>query len=208
MQFKNTNKKQNLASEHVRTLVSSSRAGFTLLEMLVAVGLFAIVMLVAVGSLVSIIGANRRAQAQQDVVNNLAFALENMTRNIRTGTTYHCGEGGVPIDVARACPNPEEGDTYLAFEGQNGNENNDEDQIVFRFNDQDGVIERSLDSGDEYAPLTSPAVTVERLRFYVDGIPDGQPQVRIITGGFITDERGNQSRFDIDTLVSQRALQD
>src|ERR1044072_4174389 len=86
--------------------------GFTLVEMIVAVGLFAVVMVVCVTALLSLVEANRKAQALQSVMNNLNIAIDGMVRGVRMGSDYHCGYGGtyaVPADCAL-------GDTLLAFQ--------------------------------------------------------------------------------------------
>src|SRR3989344_5136440 len=75
---------------------SNLNAGFTLVEMIVAVALFAIVMVVAVAALLSLTAANRKAQAIQSVMNNLNIAVDGMVRNMRMGTNYigaTAGEG-------------------------------------------------------------------------------------------------------------------
>ncbi|MFA6430559.1 MAG: type II secretion system protein [Candidatus Paceibacterota bacterium] len=69
---------------------SKFNKGFTLVEMLVAIAVFMIVMTVAVGSLVSIIDANRKAQAIKNVVNNINFALESISKDMRVGTNFFC----------------------------------------------------------------------------------------------------------------------
>src|SRR3989338_4304258 len=68
--------------------------GFTLVETIVATALFTVVMLIAVGSLLSIVSVNRKAQALHLVMNNLNVALDGMVRAIRTGSNYYCGGGG------------------------------------------------------------------------------------------------------------------
>src|SRR3990167_4918000 len=70
-----------------------TNAGFTLVEMIVAVGLFSLVMLVSVGALLALTGANRKAQALQSVMNNLNIALDGMVRSIRMGSNYSCDGG-------------------------------------------------------------------------------------------------------------------
>lgn len=67
-----------------------SRKGFTLIEMVISLAIFSIVAVIAVGALVRILGQNRQAQSIQSSVNNLSFALESMSRELRTGRNYHC----------------------------------------------------------------------------------------------------------------------
>src|SRR3990167_630199 len=97
-----------------------TNAGFTLVEMIVAVALFAIVMLVSVGALLSLTAANRKAQALQSVMNNLNVALDGMVRSIRMGSNYHCGLG--TFSEARDCSDSN-GGAALAFEPFGGNPN-------------------------------------------------------------------------------------
>ena len=65
-------------------------SGFTLIEMMVAVALFAIVMTVSISSLLALIDANKKAQSLQSAMNNLNVALDGMVRQIRMGTQYRC----------------------------------------------------------------------------------------------------------------------
>src|SRR3989344_4857691 len=69
--------------------LKNSRA-FTLVEMIVALGIFSIVAVVALGALVKIISANKKAQTLQASITNLSFALDSMSRELRVGTKYHC----------------------------------------------------------------------------------------------------------------------
>jgi len=68
----------------------TSQFGFTLIEMIVSLGLFSIVITISVGALLVLIATNEQLQAEQSVMTNLSFALDSMTREIRTGTNYYC----------------------------------------------------------------------------------------------------------------------
>jgi prepilin-type N-terminal cleavage/methylation domain-containing protein len=70
--------------------VQRAQAGFTLIEMIVSLGLFAVVVTTAVGALMVLISSNTQIQAEQSVMSNLEFALDSMTREIRTGSNYFC----------------------------------------------------------------------------------------------------------------------
>lgn len=69
---------------------SRKKKGFTLIEMLVAVAIFTFVMLITTSSIFTIIAANKKAESLKSVMDNLGFALDSMTRNIRTGSGYNC----------------------------------------------------------------------------------------------------------------------
>lgn len=76
-----------------------SNNGFTLLEMIVAVGVFAMLASLSVGSLLMLTGAQRKAASLQSIQDNLRFALEAMSKDIRFGDQYYCSnypEGNDP----------------------------------------------------------------------------------------------------------------
>jgi len=64
--------------------------GFTLIEMIVSVAIFSIVATITVGALLVLIATNQQLQTEQSIMTNLSFALDSMTREIRTGTNYYC----------------------------------------------------------------------------------------------------------------------
>ncbi len=169
------------------------KRGFTLVEMIVAVFIFSIVMLIAVGALVSIIEANRKAQGVKSVMNNLNFSLDSMTRAIRVGGTYDCGVGSCAADGTSEF-------TFISTDGE---------EIRYRHNTTNKSIERSIDGGLSYQELTAPEVTVEFLKFYVAGesVSDNeQPRVLIVVKGIAGPDGRTQTEFSLETLVTQRLL--
>ncbi len=86
--------------------------GFSLIEMIVALGIFSIVVTTAVGSLIVVINNNQKLQAEQSAMTNLAFALDSMTREIRMGYNYYCDSqssltSGGPNNIFNKDNNPE-----------------------------------------------------------------------------------------------------
>ena len=71
-------------------IFSREENGFTLIEMIVALAIFSIVATVALGALMKIISANKKAQTLQSAMTNLNFALESMSREMRVGNNYSC----------------------------------------------------------------------------------------------------------------------
>lgn len=65
-------------------------AGFTLIEMIVSLGVFAVVVTIMVGAVLVLVSTNQQLQAEQSVMTNLSFALDTMTREMRTGYNYYC----------------------------------------------------------------------------------------------------------------------
>ena len=57
--------------------------GFTLLEMTVSMGIFSIVMIVTIGAFLLTIKAQRVALAEKAVAENVSFAMEFMSRQMR-----------------------------------------------------------------------------------------------------------------------------
>lgn len=74
--------------------------GYTLIELIIAVGLFALAMTLVSGAYLMMIGVTRHAQGMAIGIDNLSFALETMTRTIRTGTNY--SGGGSSFSVTNA----------------------------------------------------------------------------------------------------------
>ncbi len=183
--------------------------GFTLIEMMVAVSLFAIVMLIGVGALLSLTQANERAQAINSVMNNLNAALEDMSRSIRVGTTYHCETSSNPpppsvLAVPQDCASG--GGVLLAFEPAGGDPANPNDQTVYRLNGTQ--LERSLDSGVTWVAMTAPEVSIDHFSFYVTGSTRGdgtQPRVLMSIQGSAA-VPGGKTTFTVQASVVQRLL--
>jgi prepilin-type N-terminal cleavage/methylation domain-containing protein len=184
----------------------TQKRGFSLIEMMVAVALFAVVMIVSTGALLALIDATRKAQALQSVMNNLNIALDGMVRNIRMGHAYHCGNLGTRTDP-RDCPN---GDVLFAFEAFGGKTNLANDQRVYWFDPVTKRIYKSVDGGSTGFAITAPEVQIEDMKFYVFGTTvadDKQPKVVITVRGTAGAEKiKTRTTFSIQATATQRVL--
>lgn len=198
--------------------------GFTIVEMMVAVALFAIVMIVAVGALLSLVTANRKAQALQSVMNNLNTTVDSMVRQIREGNIYHCGTSpSSDITSTQDCNN---GDTYLAFEPHDGT-GSAAGKRIYQYVDvasdascgigyTGGCIMRSISGGapGTWTPVTAPEVNVTSMTFYVVGTAIGQsptdtvqPKVVVVIKGVAGGTNTKiTSTFHIQATAVQRLL--
>jgi len=183
----------------------TTSGGFGLVEMMVAVALFVVVMTISVGALLSLIDANRKVQALRSVMNNLNFALENMSRNIRVGTTYHCHTQATPppnLDTPKDCT---EGGVLLAFEANDGDPSTPIDQVIYRLSGTQ--LERSIDGGATFIGVTAPEVRIENMKFYVSGtsVTDTkQPKVTITIQGLAGVKARVKTDFNLQVTISQR----
>jgi type II secretory pathway pseudopilin PulG len=176
-----------------------TNSGISLIELMVALSLFIVVMLISTGALLSIVDANRKARAMESIMDNLAFAIENMSKSIRTGTVYHCGSGGsVPYTSPKSCNNAK---NFFTFKDSKGK------QVVFKLTGNQ--IERSTDGGSNYFGITSPEISIDGLQFYVTGTgltDKKQPKVIMVIRGQAGAKAKEISRFEIQTTISQRAI--
>jgi prepilin-type N-terminal cleavage/methylation domain-containing protein len=152
--------------------------GYTLVELMVSMGLFAIIMLLASGSYLMMISLNRQVQGIASGINNLSFALETMTRTIRTGTGYSST-----------------GSTFSVI-------NEKGKLMMYAYSDVDKTITQNT------FPLTdSSSVKITSLTFNAIGIPSNdniQPQVTITVSGTVPGKI--PQFFTIETSATMRSL--
>lgn len=198
----------------ITSATQHSASGFTLIEMIVAMGVFTVCVVLIVGALISLNNASRKERAIRVAMDNIGAAIDSMSRNIRMGTTFHCGCGtsGTPSTSGdttfptgiRNCPaSGGTGDSCMAYEGQDGSDTAANDQIVYKL--MNGQIWRSTNSGANYLAMTAPEINITKLTFFIDGADEGtnQPVVRIIMRG-VAGRGAIATPFLVQTSVSAR----
>lgn len=186
-------------------------AGFSLIELLVSLTLFTVVMTMAVSALLVLIDANARAQNMQDAMTNLTFALDSMSREIRTGYGYYCSDSlpdSIDVDSTRDCS---QGSGLSIVEGGSSlTEGTGSPRIGYRF--ADGRIERRVGTGSWLA-LTADDVTVDGMYFTVSGSDTYsstsdtvQPTVTIFVEGQAGVDPDQATDFSLQTTVTRRTL--
>lgn len=186
--------------------------------MIVALAIFSVVALVALGALVRIISANQKAQAIQTAVTNLNFALESMSREIRMGVNYHCDSSTGTYDGSnltfQACaPNAAAtGVSVIAFTStRRDTANNCNLATVYRMGTigtgihlqkaEQMVCSISVGNND-FVDILSPNVTLTDYHFSVSA--DSYPLVFLEFIGYAGDKEKNRTYFDVQTAVSER----
>ena len=173
-----------------------------MLEMIVSMGVFSIAVLIAVGSLLALTNAQKKALVLQSTQDNLRFALETMARDIRTGDLYHCADDVVLTRVDCAS-----GNDIFTFLNASG--------ATVTYKASGNRILRSINGGVTFDPTTSSDITIEYLLFFVigspedDGTPGGDkfhPRVTIVAKG-VSGSGASRSELNLQTTVSQRKIQ-
>ena len=205
----------------------STHAGFTLIEMLVSVALFSVVMVVALGALLSMSVATRKAEAINSAVNNLGAAIDSMSRAVRTGFNYHCGSSNMSTWPALSAPQnctftgvpppagPQPFFAYTAFDGtseityclSNPNDNTSCNTSTTCTGGTCSILRQV--NGGTLTTMTAPEVNITSLAFYAEGTLVGsadnmQPKVTMVVSGIVSVTATQSSKFNIQTTVTQR----
>lgn len=201
-----------------------TQRGFTLIEVMIAIGLFVTVVVIGITAVLETNTTYKRTQAVRSILDNMNFVVEDMARNLRLGSQFRCNPN--PSDWASAATattleEPQDcplGAGTLAFEPQDGLAGNALDQVVYAVG-ADGTINKGkVDNGVfVFTPITSAAIAIDPLRtaFTIIGSqPESggtggndfiQPRAIIrLTGEVLY--RGGRTPFSIQTTVSQRLL--
>lgn len=212
-----------------------SQSGFSLVEMIVALAVFAVVITIAVGALLMLIGTNQRLQAEQSVMTNLSFALDSMTREIRTGTHYYCEErpnyaagggnnlfnGGNDMDTILASADFQDCDVArgpaaklkgIAFNEGGGSITGTGGRILYFFDEDKGQIFRKVGSQAPQS-IVSSGIHIKDAEFFVTGsemwstanVDVIQPTVTIVITAQEKDDPA-AAEYVIATTITQRTL--
>lgn len=162
--------------------------GFTMVELLVAIASFVIIVSIAVGGFSGALRSQRQSIALLNANYNSSLVLEQMAREIRTGTNF-C------INQSIACS-----ESQLVFTNAYGQ------NVVYRLNNFG--IEKSIDGGT-FKKITADDVVVDYLKFILNGqtFGDGkQTRITILIGIKSKESSVAGSVVNLQTTVSPRVL--
>lgn len=216
---------------HQHTIIS----GFTLVELIVSIAVFTIVITISVGSLLVLISANENLQAEQSVMTNLSFALDSMTREIRTGTHYYCASASgltgiftnsTNLDVellngtdqktqdchdGNISARPVQGVAFLES-GNSITSGAGVNRILYFYNADEEKIYRRIGT-EEAQPITSSGIKITDAEFFVSGskslrsAPTTQNDQAAVTIFLeAVDVLDPGVKYHIQTTVTQRML--
>ena len=168
----------------------SKIGGFTLIEMIVALGVFMMVMTIISSAFLNIMNIQQKTEAFRKVNDNLNFAMEAMMREIREGEKY--------------CPPASDCATAGTFSFTN----KDDKKVDYRLNNEH--IKRQILSESIFGlMLTSDEIKITKLSFSIRGNVANdkqQPLVIIAVSGESGLKAKLKSKLNLQTTVSQRKL--
>jgi|SRR5579859_5441970 len=196
--------------------------GFTLIEMLVSVAIFTIVMVMALGALLVLSTADRKAESLKSAINNLNFALDSMSREIRTGYNWGCNTTPGQSSCNAPSPAGNSGANEFVFTSALGQ------TIYYKYDSSAsdcgqtgtiGCIARSTD-GSTWSAITAPEVVVAGVSscsnsnpclFYLvganrynGGSDYTQPKLTVTITGYVLPGQAATTSLQLQTSVTQR----
>ena len=189
------------------------KKGFTLVEVLVAVGLFSILVGVAWGGFVNALRTQRGITAMISVQSNANLILEQMAREMRTGYLFcHRPGSNTPDGGDGACASACIIESGGAWQCNNLIDffNATPQEVQYRL--ENGAIKRSVGGSGNFDPVTSDNVDVRYLSFYLQWQTEGDnwnPRITIsmeVSPSSTYLAPGYNNVLDLQTTVSARVI--
>lgn len=174
-------------------------SGFTLIEIMVALAVFGLLAVVAVGAVVSLTANYKLVENESLAFRDTRSAFETMVTEIRTGSTYGCYISDVP-----------QAECTAGFEFRFLNDQGQ--QISYKLADVLGNSRTQLvridSASGRTAAITGPDIDITTAYFDLNGqdsTDTEQPSVRIsIVANWY--RGGEQEQFHYGTFITQRNL--
>ncbi len=174
------------------------KKGYTVLETVIAVAIFLVVVTIGMGALLNANLVHQKSQDMRSLTDSLSFIMDDMSKNLRIGSVYHCiNDGNLSATEPRSCGNGA-GISFKSFDGT---------QLKY-------VVDSTISSVQKYVgaepavSLTPPQVVVDSISgFTVQGAESDllQPMVTIRLVGKIT-YKNIETPFSLQTSVSERLI--
>lgn len=211
----------------MKIIIKKINKGFTLIETLVSLALFSVVLVIAGGTIVSVIDVNKRNQLISSVVNNLNYSIDSMVRDIKTGYLYKCNYSNEAFQIAnlKASLNIGEGtcsdEDGLTLVSTISGVDTVVKYAFIKNADENGYIEKTVyvdGNPSSYSITDKNNVNIESVKFVVKNpsaldcdasiliCAYGQPSVFVVIKGKAGNQTIEVSKFYVQTLISQRVI--
>jgi len=175
--------------------LQNNKKGFTLVEMMVAIAVFSIVMVTAMSALLNVIDANNKARSLKTAINNISFALEGISKDMRMGKEYSCSEDG--SNFIGDCTGG--GKAILFKSSKTGTP-----YVYYKF-ENNQIFSCVGENCTNYSAITSSEVKLTNVKFYIlnTNTVGKQPRMIMTVSGEAGTKEKIKTQFDLQTGVSQ-----
>jgi len=181
---------------------SKKEKGFTLVEIIISLAIFAMVAVVALGALVKIVSANKKAQTLQSAMTNLNFALESMSREIRTGSEFSGTSGGITFNSPKVIVvGGEECNIKIGYKIVQNSGGNELQKAVGP--DDSCTQDLSYSSVLEQRVFVSSGSMIE---FLPAGPGRSYPLISVLISGYVGARERERTYFTVQTAISPRII--
>lgn len=197
----------------------TKETGFTLIEVMIAMGIFTILVTIGIGAVLDTIRQHHSSQNARAVMDSLNFVMDDMASTVRLSQNVRCLASGetfpvftTPTDpvIPESCPNLTGAHNEIVLNDQSGN------HVMYAISvptpsDPASHIYKLRGEDPSKAQLVSPpevSMDYSHSGFFVHGAEAGdgsQPTVTIRLAGTIS-YQGVNSKFAIETTVTLRSL--
>ena len=189
-------------------------AGFTIIEMMIAIAIFLVVVIFGMQSLLNASFMQKKTQSMRSLYDSLTFALDDMSKNIRVGSEYHCIKeysdfNDITSESTKSCDDG----IGISFESSTGTAGDGTDQWVYFIsgNKLYKSTGPSYSGVDSYAIQMTPDDVVldeQASGFSVLGAEapaDGDKQQPLVIIRLVGKMK-NDISFSVETAASQRLI--
>lgn len=195
----------------MRKLNQNKKHAFTLVEIMVAISIFAIIALIVVQAFITADRVNKKAQAMKTVIDNLHFALNTISFNLQQGGTYHCltSVPSLPPPDPIAGLNCRNGGNAIVFRSP---KSGDTKTISYKLGDCNGDGKNEIcywkTGMPDFTPITMKNLEINTMKFYVSNSESGDgrvmPRVFFTVSGKAKLGKDVATEFQLQTVVSER----
>lgn len=199
--------------------------GFTIIEIMVSLSIFALVAVVALGAFLKVMDSGKKAQAFKTIINNLSFTMESFSREARVGTVYDCystpnPNNPHPFTISNLAPTGCAAGNAFIFKSQRVSKVGGVCNLVYGYQiianqvykaQQTDCGDNSLDAND-FTPITSSGVIIDPVKSHfvvtydsVGGI--NLPRATLVLYGATKGKEKVKTEYRVQTTVTPRIIQ-
>lgn len=184
----------------LKILGKKSSSSFTLIELITSITVFVLLVISTLGIYATSITKHRQVLESQVVNEDLKYAMEMMTRDIRDSSVMASSTDGNTIYLFHPTKNID--DATCVVGGYTG-------CLQYKFNNSMWRIEVKGKGDLNFVPLTSSKIIVEEVNFFIDaevGNSQDQPMTIILIKAKAKNEKGGSSEIILQTATNQRKI--